>query len=160
MLGIGKMSEEVLMMDNEKLPDLVMEFVMTCNDEELRKLTVSSLAKRFHVDRSHLAREFKAGKNFTLSKLLQGEKMARAASLLSSSSKFTLKWLSQKMGFCTSEYFREVFKKYFGVVPSKYREYKCTLKRSNLLKLIVIVSQNELLFHDLSLTHVIIHQVI
>ncbi len=147
-------------MKNTELADQVAEFLLTCDDAALFKLNVTSLARIFHVDRSHLTREFKASKHYTLCRFIQKEKMVRAASLLSSSSNLTLKLLSQKMGFCTSEYFREVFKRHFGVVPSKYREYKTNLNKSKLFMLIVIGSQNESMFHDLSLMHVIIRHLI
>lgn len=120
-------------MKNTELTDQVTEFLLTCDDAVFCKLNVSSIARLFNVDRSHLAREFKASKNYTLSKFIQKEKMGRAASLLSRSSKLTLEQLSKKMGFCTPEYFREVFKKHFGVVPSKYREYKTNQKKNQSL---------------------------
>ncbi|MCX6581260.1 MAG: helix-turn-helix transcriptional regulator [Candidatus Aminicenantes bacterium] len=147
-------------MKNTELADRVTEFLLTCDDAALFKLNVTSLAGLFHVDRSHLTRVFKASRHYTLCRFLQKEKMRRAALLLSNPSKLTMEGLSQKMGYCTSEYFREVFKRHFGVVPSKYREYKTGLKKSNLLMLIAIGSQNESLFHDLSLMHVIIHHLI
>lgn len=105
-------------MKNTELADQVTEYLLTCDDSAIFKLNVTTLAGLFHVDRSHLARQFKASKHFTLCGFLQKEKMGRAASLLSSSSKLTMERLSQKMGFCASEYFREVFKRHFGVVPS------------------------------------------
>jgi two-component system response regulator YesN len=111
-------------MNSETISDQVARFVMTCTNEVLKKITVSSIARRFQVDRSHLAREFKAGKNFTLCQFIKREKMVRAAILLRESADLTVAKLSKNLGFCSAEYFREVFKKYFGVVPSKYREYK------------------------------------
>lgn len=118
-------------MDNETLSEQVVELVMTCSNEELKGLTVSSIARRFNVDRSHLSREFKAGKKFTLCQFLQGEKMARAAMLLKDTSDLTVAELSEILGFCSTEYFREVFKRYFGVVPSKYRKYKNHCNKNN-----------------------------
>jgi AraC-like DNA-binding protein len=121
------------MMKNTGLADQVTEFILTCDDAAFCKLNVSSIARMFNVDRSHLARKFKANNNYTLCKFIQKEKMGRAASLLSGSSNLTLEQLSKKMGFCTPEYFREVFKKHFGIVPSKYREYKTNKKKDRSL---------------------------
>ncbi|UCH94704.1 MAG: helix-turn-helix transcriptional regulator [Candidatus Aminicenantes bacterium] len=111
-------------MDSETLPDQVAKFVMTCNNEVLKGMTVSSIARRFKVDRSHLAREFKSDKNFTLCQFIQREKMVRAAMLLRETTDLTVAKLSESLGFCSAEYFRGLFKRYFGVVPSKYRKYK------------------------------------
>lgn len=111
-------------MNNETISDQVTRFVMTCTNEVLKKMTVSNIARKFQVDRSHLAREFKSGKNFTLCQFIQKEKMVRAAISLRENADLTVTKLSQSLGFCSTEYFREVFKKHFGVAPGKYREYK------------------------------------
>jgi two-component system response regulator YesN len=118
-------------MNSETISDQVARFVMTCNNEVLKKITVSSIASRFQVDRSHLAREFKSDKNFTLCQFIQKEKMVRAAILLREATDLTVARLSENLGFCSAEYFREVFKKYFGVAPSKYREYKNHFKKDS-----------------------------
>ena len=55
-----------VIMASDEITDQVAKFVISCNNEVLKEMTVSSIARRFHVDRSHLAREFKSGKNFTI----------------------------------------------------------------------------------------------
>lgn len=120
-----------VIMNSETISDQVAKFVMTCKNEVLKEITVSSIARRFQVDRSHLARQFKSGKNFTLCQFIQREKMVRAAILLREDADLTVTKLSETLGFCSTEYFRDVFKKYFGVAPSKYREYKSHLKEDN-----------------------------
>jgi AraC-like DNA-binding protein len=107
-----------------RLSDQVVEFVMSCDDNELRKLTVTSLASRLNVDRSHLTREFKTDKKLILSRFIQGEKMTRAATLLRNTKNLTVETLSKRLGFCSAEYFREVFKKHFAVAPTEYRRYR------------------------------------
>jgi len=122
-------------MTKEKISEQVVEFVLSCTDEVLKKITVNSLASRFNVNRSHLAREFKANKRITLCKFIQGEKMARAALLLRNSNEMTVENLSKRLGFCSAEYFREVFKRHFAVSPSIYRQYKTNRNRGNFLKI-------------------------
>jgi AraC-like DNA-binding protein len=118
-------------MDSEEITDQVAKFVMTCNNEVLKEMTVSSIARRFQVNRSHLAREFKSVKNFTLCQFIRSEKMVRAAILLKETADLTVAELSENLGFCSAEYFRKIFKRYFGVAPSKYKEYKnrCTKRK-------------------------------
>ena len=81
------------------------------------------------MDRSRLAREFKSGKNFTLCQFIRREKMVRAAILLREAADLTVAELSENLGFCSAEYFREIFKRYFGVAPSKYKQYKNHIKK-------------------------------
>ena len=127
-------------MVKEYLSDQVVEYVLSCSEEVLRSLTVSSLARRFYVDRSHLAREFKSRKNLTLFQFLQGEKMARAALLLRDSNDITVEKLSEELGFSSAEYFREVFKKHFAITPTKYRRFKNGYLRNQCLTAEVSVS--------------------
>jgi AraC-like DNA-binding protein len=115
-------------MDGKSLTDQVIEFVMTSSDEALKELTVAGIARRFNVDRSHLSREFKSDKNFTLCNFIQREKVARAAISLRDSDALRIENLSKKLGFCSTEYFREVFKRYHGISPSKYRAYRNQFK--------------------------------
>ena len=118
-------------MDNKTLDNRVVKLIMTCSDEELKGLTVSSIARTFNLDRSHLSREFKSGKNITLCQFIQGEKMARAAMLLKDTTDLKMSELSEKLGFCSDEYFREVFKRHFGISPSKYRAYRNHCKKGS-----------------------------
>lgn len=129
-------------MNRETLTDRVAKYVMTCDNEVLKRLTVSAIARRFDVNRSHLAREFKSGKNFTLCKFIQTEKMMRAAILLMDTNDLTVAKLSEDLGFCSAEYFRGVFKRYYGIAPSKYREYRNHRKKDK-HRLIVSTSRNK-----------------
>jgi AraC-like DNA-binding protein len=122
-----------VIMDSEILSQQVIELVITCRDEELKGLKVSTIARRFNVHRSHLSRQFKSDKNITPCQFIQRERMARAARLLMDTVDLTVVKLSEKLGFCSAEYFREVFKRYFGVAPSKYRKSKNYCKENNWL---------------------------
>ena len=103
--------------------DVVM-FIMTCRDEELAVLTVSEIAQRFDIDRFKLTRQFKNSKNTTLEFFINREKMIRSAFLLSSNKNMTVEVIAKRMGFCTSSYFSQVFEKFFGIGPGKYRAYR------------------------------------
>jgi len=112
-------------MNDKALPlsEDVVEFIMTCRDEELAAITVSDIAQRFDVDRFKLTRQFKTSKNTTLEFFINREKMIRSAFLLASHDDMTVEEIAERMGFCTSFYFGQVFEKFFGIVPGKYRSY-------------------------------------
>jgi two-component system response regulator YesN len=111
-------------MENQHITDQVVRFVMTLPDEMLAGLTVSKLAYHFEIDRSKLSREFKKQKKMTLDKFLTKEKMFRAAFMLVTDENATIKEVSQRLGFCTCDYFIRVFRDYFGTVPGRYKELK------------------------------------
>ena len=116
--------ERALKVEEETLSDRVIKFITTQEDEDFVGLSVSSLARKFKIDRSKLSRTFKAEKNMTLEFCLMQEKMFRCAFILMSDRDITVKEVSELMGFCTCDYFIQVFKKYFGIVPGQYKEYK------------------------------------
>ncbi len=111
-------------MENKKLSDLVVQYVMTVPDEEFAGLSVSKLAHRFRLDRYKLSRQFKKQTRMTLDSFLTREKMFRAAFLLIANKDISVKDVSRKVGFCTSDYFIRVFRDYYGIVPGRYKEYK------------------------------------
>lgn len=113
-------------MPDQDIADQIVQYVMTIPDEGLSGLTVSKLAYHFEIDRCKLSRDFKKQKNMTLDKFLTKEKMFRAAYYLVSDQETSIKDVSRKIGFCTSDYFIRVFRDYYGTVPGRYRELKCT----------------------------------
>ncbi len=113
-----------LQMNEERLSDRLIKYVTTQEDEDFAGISVTSLAKRFKVDRFKLSRTFKAEKKMTLDYYLLQEKMFRCAFILMSDREISVKELARIMGFCTCDYFIQVFKKYFGIVPGQYKEFK------------------------------------
>ncbi len=113
-----------LKVEKETLSDRVIKFITTRDDKDFVALSVSSLAQKFKMDRFKLSRTFKAEKNMTLEFCLMQEKMLRCAFILMLNRDITVKEVSKLMGFCTCDYFIQVFKKYFGLVPGRYKEYK------------------------------------
>jgi len=111
-------------MKEETISDRVIKFIMTLDDEAFASLTVTALAQEFNISRFKLLRTFKAEKRMTLECYLLQEKMSRCAFLLMSDSDITVKKVAKQMGFCTCDYFIQVFKKYFGLLPGQYKEYK------------------------------------
>ena len=111
-------------MKNEKLIQDVIVFIMTRSDEELAVLTVERLSDVFQIGRSKLARKFKYYKAVTLEFYLCREKLIRAAFLLVYQGDISIQQIAERMGFCSSGYFSQVFEKFFGVKPCNYREYR------------------------------------
>jgi AraC-like DNA-binding protein len=108
----------------ETFSDRVIRYIITRHNEEFAILSVQSLAREFKVDRYKLLRTFKKETNMTLESYLLQERMSRCAFLLMADKRITIKAVSEIMGFCTPDYFIQVFKKYFGIAPGLYKEYK------------------------------------
>jgi AraC-like DNA-binding protein len=118
-----------MQMELSDVSDQVLAHVMKASDEEFAKFSVGVLAYSLNIDRFKLSRQFKRQTKMTLEHFLFKEKMNRAAYLLKTSHSLPIKQVAEKIGFCSSDYFIQKFKEYYGVVPTRYRE----LKSSNLL---------------------------
>lgn len=110
-------------MKKETLSDRVVKFVLNCPLDEFQNLTVTKIANTFNVNRSYLSRRFKQDKEFTLCEFLARERLSRSVGLLRSDSDMTISELADKMGFSNVNYFIQVFKRYYGTPPGRYREY-------------------------------------
>ncbi len=111
-------------MTGKNVADQIIQYVMTVTDNEFANLSVCVLAYSFKIDRSKLSRQFKNTTNMTLEAFLFKEKMSRAAFLLKTYQDIKVKEVSEKIGFCTCDYFIRKFKEYYGIVPGRYRELK------------------------------------
>ncbi|MCU0286460.1 MAG: helix-turn-helix domain-containing protein [Acidobacteria bacterium] len=116
--------EKILVEEEETLADRVIRYVSTRDDADFGGLTVTSLEKVFGMSRFKLLRKFKAEKNMKLETFLLQEKMSRCSFILISDREITLEALAKLMGYCTCNYFSKVFRKYFGIMPGDYKEFK------------------------------------
>lgn len=105
------------------LSDQVVEFVLNRSVDEFRNLTVTGIASIFHVNRCYLSRKFKSDKEFTLCEFLIREKLSRSVEVLRRDEIITIRELSAKMGFANANYFIQIFKRYYGTSPGRYREF-------------------------------------
>jgi len=120
----GKQHSDKHDMDSKELSDKVISRVIAVDDKEFADLSVSRLAIWFQIDRTKLSRQFKRSTSMTLEHFLFKQKMARAAFLLNADGNITVKEVSGRIGFCTSDYFIRKFREHFGVVPGRYRDLK------------------------------------
>ena len=85
--------------------------------------TVDTLCSLMGMSRTSLYSKVKALTNQSLSDMIRDARMQRACELLLSK-KHNIMEVSDIMGFSEPKYFREVFKKYYGMSPSEYIKNK------------------------------------
>jgi AraC-like DNA-binding protein len=113
-------------MENNNFSDYIIKYVMTMTDREFAELSVGTLAYSLKTDRFRLTRQFKRQTAMTLEDFIFKEKMTRAAFLLKAYRDITVKEISERVGFCTSDYFIRRFRSFYGIAPGRYREFKST----------------------------------
>jgi len=111
-------------MNSITLAEKIAYHIMSVSDQEFSGISVGTLAYSFNIDRYKLSRQFKRHTQLTLEHFLYREKMSRAVLLLSLNRNITVKEVAKRIGYCTSGYFIQKFKAYYGVGPGKYKELK------------------------------------
>ena len=98
-------------------------------------MTIKKITNHFGISRSFLFKQFKLYNEFTLQEFINRQRIFHAAFLLFIDDKeLTIEKISHIVGYCNSEYFIRVFKKYFGITPGRYRSLFRTKKVPNTLK--------------------------
>lgn len=106
----------------ERLGEQVVLCVKSSPDQELRAMTLESLADSFHYSRTYLAERFRRDRGITVHDFLTHEKMHRAFRRLSEDEPApTVRELSERLGFSDPVYFSRVFRKIYGRLPSQVR---------------------------------------
>jgi AraC-like DNA-binding protein len=107
---------------NEYLCDRVVEYIMTCDVEELGVLTEKRIAEALDISPSELVRKFARHQRIALNRFLVRERIHRAVFMLEEDRSIPVATLSEKLGFSRSDEFVMEFKNYLAVHPNKYRD--------------------------------------
>lgn len=106
----------------EPLATRVRRQLKEATDDDLRQLTVDSLAEHFQYNRNYLADKFRHETGGTLQDALAGEKMNRAFQLLTRrDTPLTVKEVAERLGFSDPAHFRKLFRLRYGYLPSDIR---------------------------------------
>lgn len=87
------------------------------------KLSASVVAEKSKVERTYLAKIFKAETGQTLTEYIRQVKMELAEELLQTDA-YHLTEIAELLGYTNYPYFSKQFKEYFGVAPDKYSNTK------------------------------------
>ena len=110
-------------MKKETVSDRAIQLVLNLPLEEIAEISVEKIAFTLKVNRSYLSRKFKQEKDLNLCEFLNREKLLRSIGLLRENHELTVNEISTKMGFANTNYFIQIFKRFIGTPPGKYREY-------------------------------------
>lgn len=91
---------------------------MHCGDEALG---IDFLAKRLYVHYSHLCYVFRKETGSTINEYITGHRMEKARSLFDNGNR-SVSDVADRVGFADANYFGKLFKKHYGVTPSRYAE--------------------------------------
>ncbi len=84
-------------------------------------ISLSAMCDTFGVNRSYFSKCFKEKSGMNFSDMLTNIRLDAATQLITST-KMSLVDISENVGFNDPKYFSRVFRKYYGMTPSQYRE--------------------------------------
>lgn len=116
-----------------QLFERIILYLLSIKCEELGKISVQTLADEFSIGRVYLYEIFKKYAMVAPSIFILKTKLIRTAFMLESPkySSITIERIGQIIGFERPDYFREIFKGFWGTTPSLYRKCKIsTFKKS------------------------------
>lgn len=100
---------------------IVLESIDYIEKFYMEDISLLTLSEHVHMNHIYISRLIKRETGETFLDILTNIRMKKASELLSNSDYKTYE-ISYKVGIKDSGYFSQVFKKYYGVTPSEYRE--------------------------------------
>jgi YesN/AraC family two-component response regulator len=105
----------------KSLSERASELILSCQAQDISKLTVNEIARQMGVNASYLSRTFKSEKKITLKESLMQHEISMSALILIQNSKLRVKEVAALFNFCSCSYYIKVFKALMGTSPAKYR---------------------------------------
>ena len=96
----------------------ILAYIAAHYTEDIR---VADIAKKYHIDRSHLERSFKKENGFSVREAITNFRIKKAQTLLRETS-FSVSEIAKASGFKDRLYFSKFFHNKFGMTPSEYRK--------------------------------------
>ncbi len=118
--------------------ELVLNILKYIENNLYTQITISNLVNDFHYNKDYMMRLFKREIGVTIFEYINKKRIYH--SLFSYSSNNSITKISILFGFSSLEYYSEIFKKYMGVSPNKYRLYVMIGKKVSLEDITIIRS--------------------
>ena len=104
----------------ERVHPVIFQVIQYIEKEYASPVTTQSLAERFGLNSSYLSTLFKQNMGMNLSVYLTKTRMKKAVELLKTG-QYRISDIAEMVGYKTSAYFAEQFKKEYGCNPKDYR---------------------------------------
>jgi len=106
---------------NDSVTNLIMNIVTHINNNYMENITIDTLANMAYLSRSHFCRQFKKVTGFSPLEYLNSVRLKAAEHLLDTTA-LSVTTISSQVGFSSSNYFGDIFKRYKGMSPRSYRK--------------------------------------
>ena len=106
---------------NQNLVDKITAFIdENYNDPNLSLATIAQFVK---LTENYVSSFFKENKGITIQNYIQQKRMTKAAELLEKTS-MPVSEIVEQIGYNSTNTFYKAFKRYYGITPKNYKEYR------------------------------------
>lgn len=116
---VGEYAQAVFESEHKNCSKTIKEVCQYIKKNFHQNVSTKSLAEVFHINASHLSRQFKKEMNVTITQYIQQRRIEEAKSLLRMK-KYTITEIANMVGFNDLQYFTNTFKKIEQISPSEY----------------------------------------
>jgi AraC-like DNA-binding protein len=109
-------------MKNNNFSGQVVDYILKCDLEQMRNITVDGISTHFGVTKMTLITNFRTRMGITPGKFITREKLHRSLVLMVKNPRLTIEEIRKKLGFSSSDYFIRIFRRFFGTSPGRYRD--------------------------------------
>ena len=100
---------------------LIRNIVIYIDSNYAKEISLSGIAENSHVSKEHLSRLFKKETGVTITEYVANARCKKAAELLTTTN-LSISEISELVGYSDNNYFVKVFRKYYKMSPSQYRQ--------------------------------------
>ncbi|WP_135556645.1 AraC family transcriptional regulator [Paenibacillus cymbidii] len=128
LIEVNRLCDEVVeanaanAIDNFQMPPVIAEIIGYIQQDYKENLRLSQIAAKFHLNPSHLSRQFKSATGMTLTAFITVRRIQHARRLLLTSNR-TITEIALESGFHNLSYFNAMFKRMIGMSPKLFQKH-------------------------------------
>lgn len=116
---VGEYAQAVFDSEHKNCSKTIKQVCQYIKQNYDQNVSTKILADHFHINASHLSRQFKKEMNVTITNYIQQKRIQEAKGLLITK-KYTITEVANMVGFNDVQYFTNTFKKIEQITPSEY----------------------------------------
>ena len=101
-------------------------------EDHIDELDVNKICREINYSRSHLCRKIKQLTGLKLTEYVNSYKLEKSITLLMGTD-WKISRIADSLGFCSQQYYANLFAKKFGISPSKYRKHRIGKLKSTIV---------------------------
>jgi YesN/AraC family two-component response regulator len=120
--------------DKKNIPEMVVEYVITCSERELKRFDISAIAEEFEISVEELSALFLKARKISIAEFVNREKLNRAYFFIESGRDVSIPWIAERLGYSSCASFEKEYEAFFLINPGKFQKIVKQRKKQKLKK--------------------------